>query len=71
MNDPSACGAFPYIPFVIKDIEPVNLVLSSPCEAAEKQCRPHEVGYELERVAVQAEGHGLLGHRSWICNERR
>uniref|UniRef100_A0A9I9E2T1 Uncharacterized protein n=2 Tax=Cucumis melo TaxID=3656 RepID=A0A9I9E2T1_CUCME len=40
------------IPFVVKDIEPVDLVLSSPCEAAEKQCRPHEVGSELERVAL-------------------
>uniref|UniRef100_A0A9I9E2Q5 Uncharacterized protein n=1 Tax=Cucumis melo TaxID=3656 RepID=A0A9I9E2Q5_CUCME len=39
-------------PFCRQDIEPVDLVLSSPCEAAEKQCRPHEVGSELERVAL-------------------
>ena len=52
MNDPCACGAFPCIPFVVEDIEPVDLVLSSPCEAAAKQGRPHEVGSELERVAL-------------------
>ncbi|CAK9319365.1 unnamed protein product [Citrullus colocynthis] len=52
MNDPRACGAKPCISLVVEDIEPVDLVLSSPYEAAVKQRRPQEVGSKLERVAL-------------------
>lgn len=36
MNDPFACGAKPSISPMVEDIEPVDLVLSSPYKAAVK-----------------------------------
>ncbi|CAK9319427.1 unnamed protein product, partial [Citrullus colocynthis] len=42
MNDPFACGAEPCISLVVKDIEPIDFVLSSPYEATVKQHRPQE-----------------------------